>query len=131
MYVEIPFKKAASNHTSKRWTKEEDALFVEALNLYGKNWKEVSEFIKTRNQSACLQHGVKLLKDLKKNPSLPLSGIIPILEAGIRIRSHKASKTAEDQAQKEEKDYEASESGNFSSDDVVIPVVDENQNTSL
>jgi SHAQKYF class myb-like DNA-binding protein len=32
-----------------RWTKEEHQLFVQAMNLYGKDWKKVEKHVKTRS----------------------------------------------------------------------------------
>ena len=32
-----------------RWTKEEHSKFIEAINIYGKNWKKVEEMVKTRS----------------------------------------------------------------------------------
>ena len=34
-----------------RWTKEEHYRFLEALKLYGKEWKKVQEHVKTRTST--------------------------------------------------------------------------------
>lgn len=37
------------NTKQGRWSKEEHVKFVEALNLYGKNWRKVEEYVATRS----------------------------------------------------------------------------------
>ena len=36
-----------------RWTKDENALFKEAVGLYGKDWPKVAQHVKTRDVSQC------------------------------------------------------------------------------
>ena len=60
-----------------RWSLTENRLFEEALSLYGKNWKLITGYIKTRNLSQVRSHAQKhhikelLLKQGQKhkNPS--------------------------------------------------------------
>jgi SHAQKYF class myb-like DNA-binding protein len=53
-----------------RWTKEEHQRFVDAIKLYGKNWKKVEEYIGTRSGPQVRSHAqkffLKLDKELKK-----------------------------------------------------------------
>ncbi len=39
---------SSSSKMSGRWTKEEHKSFLEALKLFGKNWKKVEEHVGTR-----------------------------------------------------------------------------------
>ena len=38
----------SSSYKMGRWTKQEHKNFLEALKLYGKNWKKVEEHVGTR-----------------------------------------------------------------------------------
>ena len=51
-----------------RWTKKEHALFVEALGLYGKDWKKVQAHVVTRTTTQARSHAQKYFAKLgRKN----------------------------------------------------------------
>lgn len=52
--------------TFGRWTKEEHQRFIEALKLYGKNWKKVEEHVGTRNGAQIRSHAQKFFNRLDK-----------------------------------------------------------------
>ena len=52
-----------------RWTKEEHTKFVEALKLYGKNWKKVEEFVGSRSGAQIRSHAQKFFNRLNKELS--------------------------------------------------------------
>ena len=57
-------------HRTGRWTKDEHARFIEALRLYGKNWKMIKQYIKTRSGAQIRSHSQKFFKrldDLEKS----------------------------------------------------------------
>lgn len=53
-----------------RWTKEEHQKFVEALKLYGKNWKQVEEHVGTRNGAQIRSHAQKFFNRLEREMNL-------------------------------------------------------------
>ena len=51
---------------SGRWTIKEHQKFIEALQIYGKNWKKVEEFVGTRNGAQIRSHAQKFFNRLEK-----------------------------------------------------------------
>jgi len=60
-----------SERTNGRWTKEEHNRFVEAIQLHGKNWKQVEDCVGTRTGAQIRSHAqkyfLKLEKEVKTN----------------------------------------------------------------
>jgi len=55
-----------------KWTDEEEKLFLESLDLHGRDWKKASEFIKTRDKYAIASHAQKhFIKLWKEGAPLP------------------------------------------------------------
>lgn len=52
-----------------RWTKPEHKLFVEALNIYGKNWNKVATYVKTRNATQVRSHAQKYFLRCTSKPT--------------------------------------------------------------
>lgn len=44
---------------SGRWSRAEHRKFIEGLKLYGRNWKRISEIIKTRSSTQVRSHAQK------------------------------------------------------------------------
>jgi len=53
--------KSGSESVTGRWTKEEHKRFLDAMNLYGKNWKKVQEYVGTRSTTQVRSHAQKHL----------------------------------------------------------------------
>lgn len=49
------------------WTKEEHQMFLDGLELFGKNWKEISKYVKSRTSEQCRSHGQKHFIKLQEN----------------------------------------------------------------
>jgi SHAQKYF class myb-like DNA-binding protein len=56
----------SAKKTTGRWTKEEHLKFVEGLKKYGKNWKQVEEFVGTRNGTQIRSHAQKFFLRLER-----------------------------------------------------------------
>lgn len=51
---------------SGRWTKEEHRLFIEALKLYGRDWKKVQQHVGTRTTTQARSHAQKYFAKAEK-----------------------------------------------------------------
>ncbi|KAH9254204.1 hypothetical protein BASA81_007793 [Batrachochytrium salamandrivorans] len=48
------------NQTEGRWTMEEQELFAQGYELFGRNWKKIASLVKTRNNVQCRTHAQHL-----------------------------------------------------------------------
>jgi SHAQKYF class myb-like DNA-binding protein len=55
---------------SGRWTEEEQSAFIEGLGKYGKNWKKISQLVKTRSLTQIRTHAQKFFKKVAKDKSM-------------------------------------------------------------
>lgn len=89
-----------------RWTNEEHQRFLEAYNLYGKNWKLVQKHIGTRNAAQARSHAQKYFAKLERGKNIdnlktqectPLSSPIsgPITENQAKIQTQELPKEPE------------------------------------
>jgi SHAQKYF class myb-like DNA-binding protein len=53
-----------------RWTEEEQAAFIDGLRKYGKNWKKISQMVKTRTLTQIRTHAQKFFKKAAKEKLL-------------------------------------------------------------
>ncbi len=62
-------RKSSQEGTTGRWTKEEHKRFLQALKLYGKNWKKVQEYVGTRTTTQARSHAQKYFAKLEHSSS--------------------------------------------------------------
>lgn len=48
-------------HNTGRWSKEEHQKFLEAIDLYGRDWKKVQDYVVTRTSTQARSHAQKVL----------------------------------------------------------------------
>lgn len=65
---------SSTGASSGRWTASEHAKFLKALNMYGREWKKVSSFIKTRTSAQIRSHAQKYFTRLEKEASIGMHG---------------------------------------------------------
>jgi SHAQKYF class myb-like DNA-binding protein len=63
------YSKSAAK-SSGRWTKEEHQRFVEGIKKFGKNWKQVEDFVGTRNGAQIRSHAQKFFNRLQREFNL-------------------------------------------------------------
>jgi SHAQKYF class myb-like DNA-binding protein len=63
-----------SSKSSGRWTKEEHQKFVEGLRKFGKNWKQVEEYVGTRNGAQIRSHAQKFFNRLEREYNVKVNG---------------------------------------------------------
>ena len=61
-----PCKQKSAKDNRATWTQEEHKKFLEALEMYGKNWAKVTEHVGTRNRSQIGSHAQAHFKKLAK-----------------------------------------------------------------
>lgn len=61
-----PITQPESKSSAGRWSPEEHQRFVDALKLYGKNWKKVEEIVGTRDGTQIRSHAQKYFAKLEK-----------------------------------------------------------------
>ena len=49
-----------------RWSRQEHILFLQALKLYGREWRSVQNFVKTRTSTQSRSHAQKFFEKLKR-----------------------------------------------------------------
>jgi len=56
----------SSKKRSGRWTRSEHIRFLQALKLYGRDWKAVMIYVKTRTSTQSRSHAQKFLGKIKR-----------------------------------------------------------------
>jgi SHAQKYF class myb-like DNA-binding protein len=76
-----PMSPVSSVHGSKsrqktagRWTKEEHQRFIEGIKKYGKNWKQVEDYVGTRSGAQIRSHAQKFFIRLEREYNVKLDG---------------------------------------------------------
>jgi len=85
--------KQCTSRSAGRWTKEEHQKFVEALKLFGKNWKSVEEYIGTRTGAQIRSHAQKFFNRLQRELGLEntTSSNLPVSQEKVHANLRKYS----------------------------------------
>ena len=73
----------------KAWTDQENAKLYQAVRMFGKDWKVVTEYIGTKTRPQVCSRVQAIKNDVAKNPTAPGFEIVPILEGIIKPGSSK------------------------------------------
>lgn len=68
---------SAAKPTAKatgRWTKEEHQRFIEGLKKFGKNWKQVEDYVGTRSGAQIRSHAQKFFNRLEREYNFRIDG---------------------------------------------------------
>lgn len=77
-----------------RWTKEEHQRFIEGVKKFGKNWKQVEEYVGTRTGAQVRSHAQKFFNKLEKEQSLHHDGSQIELSPQVKESLRKMSETS-------------------------------------
>lgn len=83
-----------SSKSAGRWTKEEHQRFVDAVKKFGKNWKQVEEYVGTRTGAQVRSHAQKFFNKLEKEQGLQPDGTQIELSPEVRESLRKMSETS-------------------------------------
>jgi SHAQKYF class myb-like DNA-binding protein len=79
---------------SGRWSRAEHRKFIEGLKLYGRNWKKISEIIKTRTSTQVRSHAQKhFIREATVNQS-KFELYIPLVTCEYRQRVNERSEVS-------------------------------------
>lgn len=75
-----------------RWTKAEHRKFMEGLKIHGRNWKLISDIIKTRSSTQVRSHAQKyFIREANRHSFVQVPSIC--IEENIRVRDEIPKKT--------------------------------------
>jgi len=74
MFMRCTGSAQGSKPTNGRWSSHEHTLFLEALNLYGREWKKVANYIQTRSSAQIRSHAQKYFAKLEKEEESGIHG---------------------------------------------------------
>ena len=72
---ETEILKKLNNSLIKRWTKEEDIKFIQAVENYGLDWKKIAKQT-NKTQIQCKSRGAYLKLKLKDNHNTQYAGLL-------------------------------------------------------
>lgn len=88
---------AAKGISAGTWKPSEHKKFVEGMEIYGRDWKQVSFHVKTRNTAQCRSHAQKYflklekLRDSEEMDSLMSSSTLVRIDEYLNCMSSKCS----------------------------------------
>ena len=74
MFMRCTGSAQGSKPTNGRWSNHEHTMFLEALNLFGREWKKVADFIQTRSSAQIRSHAQKYFAKLEKEEEKGIHG---------------------------------------------------------
>jgi SHAQKYF class myb-like DNA-binding protein len=88
----------SDKYKNGRWNVEEHKRFIEAISLYGNEWKKVQRYISTRSSTQARSHAQKFFLRLRKKLNLPENDKITFQEL-MRLKENELAKILNTDAQ--------------------------------
>lgn len=106
------YNATSTKSSSGRWTQEEHQRFVDGIKIYGKNWKKVEEYIKTRSGAQIRSHAQKFFNKVQKGMSVDKNDQLNTLSKGDKdFQSDYGDKGAEGIRKRNYSEFISSEKG--------------------
>ena len=87
-------------HSCGRWTNEEHENFIDALKLFGKNWKKVEDHVTTRTGAQIRSHAQKFFLKVQKKLNIEKSEALNSIEAYAKAESNQTVSKSVDNSSK-------------------------------
>ena len=80
-------------HNNQKWSLAKHERFMEAVDMYGKDWPRIAKHVGTCNPKQAYEHSRVLRRQIKKNPFHPDAYILPLIEAKDNLKTKKKTNT--------------------------------------
>ena len=94
--IELKLTAPAATGTRRKssWSDGEHAKFIEAIRIYGKDWKKIEKHVGTKSYQQIVTHSKEFINKCKKNSEIEGSDLIHVLEQKLKKGRKPASQEA-------------------------------------